>query len=135
MLTADTEAGALWWADGTRAEQLGTGGYGWVRVGPCKIPAHRAIWIAAEGEIPPALQINHVNRLKWDNRRANLELVTIGSNIRHAHGLPYRNHHDAVAELAELETDPAPPPGIDPYGGSMVCGRVIAAPTAHRPGR
>lgn len=135
MITADTDAGALWWADGTRAEHLGTGNYGWVRTGPCVVPAHRVIWIAADGEIPPGLQVNHMNGLKWDNRRANLELVTIGNNARHGRGLPYMNHHDAAAALAELASDPAPPPGVDPYGsGYFSGGRIIAGLKSHRHG-
>lgn len=128
MVTADTEAGAVWWADGGRAEELREDKYGWVKVGPCSVPAHRVIWIAAEGEIPAGLQVNHMNGLKWDNRRANLELVTIGNNVRHAYGLPYLNHHEASAALAELASDPTPPPGINPYGGNVVAGRLIKGP-------
>lgn len=128
-IRADAMAGELWWPDGTRAEQLTTGGYGCVRIRPCAVPAHRVIWIAAEGPIPAGLQINHINKLRWDNRRANLEVVSYGNNVRHALGQPYITYHDALRELAELEPQPAT---IDPYGDSMQCGRVIAGPRYRR---
>jgi hypothetical protein len=101
LIRADTEAGAVWWPDGTRAEEL-VDGYGQVRAGHCRTPAHRIIWIAGDGEIPAGIQVNHINKLRWDNRRANLELVTFAENIRHGHGSPYLNYHDAMAGLAEL---------------------------------
>jgi hypothetical protein len=132
FVTASTEAGELWLSDGTRAEELHDG-YGWVQVGGCSVAAHRVIWIAAEGQVPYGLQVNHLNGLRWDNRRANLELVTIGNNIRHAHGKPYMAHHDAVRELAELrEAGPVPP---DPYGGEFFTGgRLLAGPKSRRAG-
>lgn len=49
------------------------------------IPAHRAIWEAANGPIPPGMQINHINGIKHDNRLENLEVVTPSENILHAY--------------------------------------------------
>lgn len=112
MIHADAEAGELWWPDGTRAEVMRHDFYGCVHAGPQVCPAHRIIWIAADGEIPPGIQVNHLNRLRWDNRRANLELVTPENNQRHRHGSPYVNYRDAVRQLAEL---PAAPDEIQPY--------------------
>lgn len=129
LIHADTEAGELWWPDGTRAEQLTRGFYGCVRSGPCAVMAHRVIWIAAEGPIPPGIQVNHMNKLRWDNRRINLELVTYGHNVRHAHGMPYMSYHDALRELAELEEQPET---INPYGSAMQGGRVLAGPRKRR---
>ena len=128
---ADTAAGELRWPDGTRAEQLTASLYGCVRTGPCAVMAHRVIWIAAEGPIPPGIQVNHMNRIRWDNRRANLELVTYGNNIRHAHGAPYISYHDAVHELAGLDPQPET---IDPYASSLLGGRVLAGPNSRRRG-
>lgn len=107
LIRADTEAGHIWRPDGTRAETMLATLYGAVRAGPCQVPAHRVIWIAADGEIPAGLQVNHRNRLRWDNRRANLELVTFSHNIRHAAGSEYLNYHQAVDQLTALE--PAEP--------------------------
>jgi hypothetical protein len=123
LIRADAEAGELWWAGEARAEELQSSLYGAVRVGPVKCPAHRVIWIAAEGEIPPGIQINHINRRRWDNRRANLELVTFGNNIRHAYGTPYLNYHDAVSQYAVLPPPltemPAPAESLIRAGGAF----------------
>jgi hypothetical protein len=103
QLTVDFATGAIYRPDGTRAEILDkASGYGRIRV--YKRPlvfamAHRAIWIAAYGLIPPRLQINHINRRRWDNRLSNLELVTASGNVRHALGHDY----DAVSENANVE--------------------------------
>lgn len=101
---ADPEKGELRWRDGSRAERLLTTHYGGVRIGRITVPAHRVIWIAAHGEIPAGIQINHVNRLKWDNRIANLELVRPLGNVRHAYGISYHS----LAEAAEMLTDMDP---------------------------
>jgi hypothetical protein len=113
LIRADTGTGEIWWADGIRAEEIRPGFYGAVRVGQCRSPAHRIIWIAADGEIPPALQVNHVNKLTWDNRRANLELVTHEQNLRHRDGEPYLTYHEAVRQLAELPAPELPDPVSD----------------------
>jgi hypothetical protein len=122
MIRAVTGPGELWWPDGTRAERLTADLYGYVRAGPEMVHAHRVLWIAGEGEIPPGIQINHINRRRWDNRRANLELVTHGNNIRHWHGSPYITYHDAVRELAEPPDDPGMRPqkqNLDRAGGAF----------------
>lgn len=105
LIRADAENGILTWPDGSRAETLMHDHYGYVHVGPQRCAAHRIIWISAEGPIPPCQQINHRNQLRWDNRRVNLELVSFGNNIRHAHGKPYVTYHQAVTQL-----DMLPPP-------------------------
>jgi hypothetical protein len=109
LIRVNPRVGAIWWRNGERAEVLGNGGYGWVRVGPTNLPAHRIIWIADVGEIPVALQVNHINHLRWDNRRVNLDLVTQRHNLKHRDGEPYLTYHQAIAELAVLP--PAAEPG------------------------
>lgn len=131
LIRADAAEGALWNLDDTRAEHLGNGGYGWIRIGPVPVAAHRIIWIAADGEIPPVMQINHINRLRWDNRRANLELTSPGNNMRHRHGTPYLTYHDAVSELAELASAQ---PALDPYGGYHAGGMLRPGTRSRRPG-
>lgn len=94
-LLVDTEAGVICRADGVkRAETPTPKGYGKVYLGRIdgKIrwaQAHRVVWIAAYGEIPGMYEINHENGRRWDNRLANLELVTHADNMRHAYRLPY----------------------------------------------
>lgn len=127
LIIADPEAGTLHWPDGGRAETMSADIYGYVVVGHQKVAAHRVIWIAAEGEIPHGIQINHRNRLRWDNRRANLELVTWMENIRHANGKLYLTHPEAVAQLENLVPEPAAPTA--PWTGM---GRVGGAWRVHR---
>lgn len=46
---------------------------------------HRVLWEFANGPLPDALVINHINGLKHDNRACNIEAVTHQANINHAH--------------------------------------------------
>lgn len=46
--------------------------------------AHRLIWQFLRGDIPPGLEMNHLNGIKHDNRIENLELVTRQENHAHA---------------------------------------------------
>lgn len=48
------------------------------------IAAHKLVWMAFNGLIPPPLQINHKNGIKNDNRLCNLEVVTPSENTLHA---------------------------------------------------
>ena len=43
--------------------------------------AHRAVWEAFNGRIPPGLQVNHLNGDKHDNRLENLAVVTQSENV------------------------------------------------------
>ena len=46
--------------------------------------AHRIIWWCVYGLIDNNLVINHINGIKTDNRIANLEVVTVSENNKHA---------------------------------------------------
>lgn len=114
-LLVDTVAGIVCREDGTtRAETPLPNGYGSVYLGYVagKIRwarAHRIVWIAAHGPIPGLYEINHRNSRRWDNRIANLDIVTHAANMRHAHLLPYE--HVAGEPFLGDEDRPA----INPY--------------------
>lgn len=47
---------------------------------------HRVVWIMHNGDIPEGLQIDHINRVKTDNRIDNLRLVTRSQNQHNVGG-------------------------------------------------
>lgn len=102
-IRVELPAGDVFTKSGLRAEQLDKrSGYGRVIVfrRPMTLAmAHRVVWIAAYGPIPQGLQINHINRRRWDNRIENLELVTPAGNARHWQGHPY----DAISEVGNVD--------------------------------
>lgn len=68
--------GSIWRPDGRRAEMVDDG-YGRVRVWDCPLRlamAHRVVWIAAHGPIPPGARVAHLNGKRFDNRPVNLTL-------------------------------------------------------------
>jgi hypothetical protein len=73
---------------------LDTAGYRCVVLNARKLYVHRLIWILHNGDIPDALQIDHINRIKSDNRLENLRLVTHSGNgqNRGAKGVWYKRH-------------------------------------------
>ncbi len=44
--------------------------------------AHRLAWIFLHGSIPEGFDIDHINRVRTDNRECNLRLATRSQNIR-----------------------------------------------------
>ena len=87
----DPEEGRLFGYSGAQLKSLSRSGYV-VAMGkypegkPFKAFAHRVIWESVNGPIPDGMSVNHKNGLKHDNRIVNLELVSIGDNLRHAWG-------------------------------------------------
>jgi hypothetical protein len=55
-------------------------GYLYIKAGGKMHSASRLAWSAAHGGIPSGLEIDHINRVKTDNRLANLRLVTSSQN-------------------------------------------------------
>jgi hypothetical protein len=108
-LQVDPQNGAITQRSGRRAELLDKRtGYGRVAVKRTPLVlamAHRVIWISVHGLIPNGLQINHINRRRWDNRIENLELVTPKGNVRHARALGYDRvgEGDGAVDLGWLD--------------------------------
>lgn len=44
--------------------------------------SHRVVWMAFNGPIPKGMNIDHINRIKTDNRLENLRLVTVYKNMK-----------------------------------------------------
>lgn len=60
--------------------------------------AHRVIWEMHNGEIPPGMEIDHINHVKTDNRLINLRLVPSKQNKRN---YPlYSNNTSSVAGVS-----------------------------------
>lgn len=57
-------------------------GYRYVYVEDRKIPLHRFIWEAFNGEIPEGMEIDHINTIRDDNRLCNLRMVSSSQNKR-----------------------------------------------------
>lgn len=91
-LAVDPETGAVH-RDGERAECPDPNGYGVVPISEpghtTTVGAHRVAWLALYGPIPGGLIVNHINKRTWDNRPANLELVTRAGNWFHGAGEEY----------------------------------------------
>lgn len=57
-------------------------GYVTVEINGKTVPAHRIIWIIANGEIPCGMMIDHINGVRNDNRIGNLRLADAAINSR-----------------------------------------------------
>ena len=65
---------------GEIAGHVGTLGYRTIRIFNKRFMAHRLVYLYHHGYIVDTLQIDHINRLKDDNRIENLRLVTAAEN-------------------------------------------------------
>lgn len=57
-------------------------GYWYVKVYQKRIALHRVIWIMHNGEIPPGMVVDHINRVRDDNRIENLRIASYKTNAR-----------------------------------------------------
>lgn len=65
--------------EGARAGYVNTIGYVIIQVDKQKYGAHRLAWLYMHGVLP-TLEIDHINRIRSDNRIANLRLATRKEN-------------------------------------------------------
>ena len=75
------ETGALTRREtGAPAGWLGPKGYAQVQLNGRTLKAHRVAWCLHQGADPGPLQVDHVNRVRSDNRASNLRLVGAAGN-------------------------------------------------------
>lgn len=105
-IAADPATGRVW----LLGELVKSGGQNYVRLklGTHSLAAHRIVWIAAHGSIPPGFFINHRNKARADNRLSNLETVTPAQNVQHGYDSywtqPFIRAED-LTEVAEVRPD------------------------------
>jgi len=89
ILDYNMETGEFYWKVsksigtkvGSRAGTINTKGYLKILIDYKKYAGHRLAWFYVTGEMPPSnLQIDHINRVRDDNRFSNLRLVTNKQN-------------------------------------------------------
>ena len=86
-LSYDSETGELRWKKkpnkrivlGSLAGSIGSEGYQLIFFGGKSYKAHRVAWLLAYGDWPEK-QIDHINRVRTDNRLCNLQLATNQEN-------------------------------------------------------
>ena len=91
MLDYDLETGVFRWRvtlsnrapAGTIAGARNGGGYMQIRVWGCIRAAHRLAWLYVHGVWPPE-DVDHINRVRHDNRLANLRLASRSENLMNA---------------------------------------------------
>lgn len=67
--------------------------------------AHRVIWESVFGPLPVDLTINHIDGDKQNNQIINLEAVTQGDNVRHAHATGLKAGRKGEANAQSLLSD------------------------------
>jgi hypothetical protein len=73
-------------ATGKIAGGLTKDGYIRIRLYGKEYRAHRIVWEMHNGEIPKGILIDHINRIKTDNRIENLRLATHTQNLQNQPG-------------------------------------------------
>jgi len=90
LLSYDPETGEFHWlvqrdwktAPGARAGYLMAHGYRTITIRGARVLEHRLAWAMHHGEDPEGLEIDHINRVRDDNRISNLRLVDRTANQR-----------------------------------------------------
>lgn len=90
------DSGKLYWVKRKGNEAGSYDGHGYLQT-QCKgvrVKNHRIIWEMHNGPIPCGMQVDHINRVRDDNRIENLRLVTQQQNLlnNNAKGCSYHKH-------------------------------------------
>lgn len=92
LLTYDPDTGELWWTEearptvaGKKAGCLDNAGYRVIQIDFRTYKAHRLAFLYMEGYFPEH-QVDHINRIKDDNRWVNLREVSARCNRRNSCG-------------------------------------------------
>ncbi len=82
---------------GRAATHAAPNGYLRIKIGGRQMSAARLAYTLAVGPIPEGLEIDHINRIKDDNRIANLRLVTRSGNLENRIFSPNAAGHTGVS--------------------------------------
>lgn len=94
LLAIDADSGHLFWLKptsvrvkvGDRAGSPHIEGYRAVGIDGVSLLEHRVVWVHVNGEIPDGFDVDHINRVRTDNRPCNLRLVSRTENLHNSDG-------------------------------------------------
>lgn len=90
---------------GDMAGYLSKGGYRCIKIYRKLYLEHRLIWIYYNGDIPDGMQIDHINRIRDDNRIENLRLVTPQENNFNSSSKGYRWNKKGKKWISSIKVD------------------------------
>lgn len=91
----------------SRVGDTGSNGYERVSIDGRSVAAHRVVYEAVHGPIPPGMSINHLDGVKLNNRPDNLEVATQSQQMAHAYSLGLRSGNGLTgkARTSRLSAD------------------------------
>lgn len=109
---SDSPSGLVWVAGRLKGRTAGTldkEGYWAVQLKGKKLRCHRVVWELCNGPVPAGYVLDHINRMRSDNRIENLRLATVSDNncnaYRPTRELPRGIYHNGKVYRAEFWKD------------------------------